>query len=233
MKIRWHIFLILLFICSILIIQASVAYIIKPVDLGSPGFNYGCHPSYDDFIVSTIAANLTSDRTQGDAPFRVKFYDTSYGDYNNRLWDFGDGNTSDEKNPVHIYKEPGKYDVSLTVFSNYTYETSMDEYLNNSRGEFTDYMWHSTDRQLDYISVYERGSGVRQEVPDDWYPDDKKAIKLPSGAEGVLGTASFKGSEITLYNSSNGLLTEMGYQDNLDISGVYNLVKSTPYNSGF
>lgn len=31
------------------------------------------------------------------------------------LWDFGDGNTSSEANPVHLYRESGTYDVTLTV----------------------------------------------------------------------------------------------------------------------
>jgi gliding motility-associated-like protein len=31
------------------------------------------------------------------------------------LWDFGDHNTSGEFEPVHIYTEPGRYDVTLTV----------------------------------------------------------------------------------------------------------------------
>jgi PKD repeat protein len=31
-------------------------------------------------------------------------------------WDFGDGHTSDEKNPSHIYSNPGHYTVTLTVF---------------------------------------------------------------------------------------------------------------------
>lgn len=30
-------------------------------------------------------------------------------------WDFGDGNTSTSKNPVHVYEEPGTYSVSLVV----------------------------------------------------------------------------------------------------------------------
>lgn len=33
-------------------------------------------------------------------------------------WDFGDGQTSDEMNPVHIYQEGGIYDVKLTVTGN-------------------------------------------------------------------------------------------------------------------
>lgn len=33
------------------------------------------------------------------------------------LWDFGDGNTSTEANPIHIYTTAGKYKVTLTAFA--------------------------------------------------------------------------------------------------------------------
>lgn len=33
-----------------------------------------------------------------------------------RMWDFGDGTTSIERNPVHQYTSPGEYTVSLTMF---------------------------------------------------------------------------------------------------------------------
>lgn len=39
------------------------------------------------------------------------------------LWDFGDGETSTESNPTHIYSRPGKYTVSLTVY----YENDTEE----------------------------------------------------------------------------------------------------------
>ena len=34
------------------------------------------------------------------------------------LWDFGDGTTSDKKEPVHAYTMPGVYEVKVTVFFN-------------------------------------------------------------------------------------------------------------------
>jgi PKD repeat protein len=38
------------------------------------------------------------------------------GQVTDLLWDFGDGSTSDEKNPVHVFKNPGQYNVFITLF---------------------------------------------------------------------------------------------------------------------
>ena len=43
-------------------------------------------------------------------------------------WSFGDGETSKEKNPVHLYSEPGSYQVTLTVTDN---EGKTDTYEKN------------------------------------------------------------------------------------------------------
>lgn len=46
----------------------------------------------------------------------VAFRDLSRGTVTKWTWDFGDGTTSDERNPVHEYKKPGQYYVVvLTV----------------------------------------------------------------------------------------------------------------------
>ncbi|RMG81103.1 MAG: PKD domain-containing protein, partial [Bacteroidetes bacterium] len=46
----------------------------------------------------------------------VEFENKSVGGLN-FFWDFGDGGTSDEPNPVHEYAAPGNYEVQLTVTS--------------------------------------------------------------------------------------------------------------------
>ena len=54
--------------------------------------------------------------TAGAAPLSVAFRDAS--DVPSPAawhWEFGDGETSDESNPVHTYLIPGAYDVRLTV----------------------------------------------------------------------------------------------------------------------
>jgi PKD repeat protein len=53
--------------------------------------------------------------TRGNPALTVKFTDASEGEPYGWLWDFGDGQTSDEQNPVHVYWQPGRYSVTLTV----------------------------------------------------------------------------------------------------------------------
>ena len=46
----------------------------------------------------------------------VSFFDMSWPDeINTWMWDFGDGNTSTEQNPVHTYAEEGQYNVVLMI----------------------------------------------------------------------------------------------------------------------
>ena len=52
---------------------------------------------------------------EGLAPFEARFGDVSSGDIVSWLWDFGDGYTSEEQNPTHIYETAGNYTVTLTV----------------------------------------------------------------------------------------------------------------------
>lgn len=57
------------------------------------------------------------DQTEScDGELSVTFtnYSTSIGTLSYK-WSFGDGDTSDQENPTHLYTNPGTYDVSLTV----------------------------------------------------------------------------------------------------------------------
>lgn len=66
-----------------------------------------------------------SSSPSGCENLEVSFSDNSWPRPQSYEWDFGDGNTSSEKDPIHFYEEPGDYDVSLTVgneFGNNTLE---------------------------------------------------------------------------------------------------------------
>ena len=59
------------------------------------------------------AADFTATPTQGTIPLTVKFTDKSSGSPKSWYWDFGDGTTSTERNPSHVYSQNGVYSVGL------------------------------------------------------------------------------------------------------------------------
>ncbi len=61
---------------------------------------------------------FTGTPTSGTVPLTVVFTDASIN-ATSWLWDFGDGNTSEEQNPTNIYNSTGTYTVNLTVTNEY------------------------------------------------------------------------------------------------------------------
>jgi hypothetical protein len=76
-------------------------------------------PAYYEFAaqcgVQPIDADFFANPTSGPFPLNVQFTDSSIGVIDSHLWDFGDGHTSPQANPVHQYTGPGTYTVSLTI----------------------------------------------------------------------------------------------------------------------
>jgi len=66
-------------------------------------------------VYNPVGAGFAAQPTSGVAPLEVAFTNTSTGDYTARQWDFGDGATSTDQNPSHVYAAPGVYTVTLTV----------------------------------------------------------------------------------------------------------------------
>jgi subtilisin-like proprotein convertase family protein len=66
---------------------------------------------------SCCTANFYADTTYGQAPFEVQFVDSTIPMANSWLWEFGDGGTSTEQFPIHVYTEAGTYNVTLTTSS--------------------------------------------------------------------------------------------------------------------
>ncbi|EHQ36135.1 lectin like domain-containing protein [Methanoplanus limicola] len=84
----------------------------------------------------TLSANFTASPLSGAAIRQVNFTDLSTGSPDTWTWDFGDGLTSSEQNPVHNYTSSGKYSVTLTVSED------------GVTGSVT---------ETDYITVYKKG----------------------------------------------------------------------------
>ncbi len=60
--------------------------------------------------------NFSADKTTGCFPLNVNFRDSTNagtGTIASWIWDFGDGNTSTQQNPSHVYTTAGNYSITL------------------------------------------------------------------------------------------------------------------------
>ena len=123
--------------------------------------NDGAQSVSHNIVVEEPVASFTNDSpaTVGSI---VLFADTSTFAVS-WLWDFGDGNTSTQQNPSHIYENAGTYTVSLQINGNIS-NTSSNVTINETVG----YIWQKIDLSstfnviglVPYGSSGESGSGL-------------------------------------------------------------------------
>ncbi len=82
---------------------------------GSHGYDTETKTNYINISGEKPAANFRALPLTGTVPLQVMFYDESTGTITTRLWNFGDGTTSAETDPKHVFQQAGRYTVSLTV----------------------------------------------------------------------------------------------------------------------
>jgi PKD repeat protein len=104
-----------LMLCIVVAVLVSGAYAGCGVDTNpyddDPGPQpNGYFPPSPDFFCNPL---------EGYAPLVVSFTDKSTNIPTNWAWNFGDGYSSNIKNPVHIFQSPGTYSVSLTAGNGY------------------------------------------------------------------------------------------------------------------
>lgn len=94
---------------------------ILPIGTAQPGeYTFDSHQSDFAYRFTPYApgekirpeAKASADVVQGSAPLTVAF--SAEGNLSQK-WDFGDGTTSDESNPTHVYENLGQYTVTLWV----------------------------------------------------------------------------------------------------------------------
>ncbi|MEM6799958.1 MAG: PKD domain-containing protein [Bacteroidota bacterium] len=79
----------------------------------------GCQDTASiEIEVNDIQPNFVFDTRDtidlAEGPGKVRFTDQTL-DAKEWLWDFGTGSSSEERNPIHFFKKPGKYKLSLFV----------------------------------------------------------------------------------------------------------------------
>jgi PKD repeat protein len=74
-----------------------------------------CPATAGILVAGPPAVSFTAQPVTGTAPLTVGFTDQSSGQITGWAWSFGDGQTSNQQNPVHAFTAPGTYQVTLTV----------------------------------------------------------------------------------------------------------------------
>jgi len=108
-------------------------------------------------VGSVPVPGFTQSPASGPAPLAVQFTDESTGTPVAWHWDFGDGETSDEQNPDHVYQQPGIYPVNLTVdnaFGNASLEKQ--DLITVMDGTF-----HTCSLPAEGITLTPESSGIR------------------------------------------------------------------------
>ncbi|NRA07979.1 MAG: agmatine deiminase family protein [Myxococcales bacterium] len=95
-------------------------HVIEMLDSWIAGGGVHCHTN-DQPAASTIGiapmADFSAGSTSGPAPHELQFFDLSSGNPTAWTWNFGDGGSSTEEDPIYAYAAEGTYTVSLTVAS--------------------------------------------------------------------------------------------------------------------
>lgn len=85
---------------------------------------------YDESIIgesSNSGGNIQPSSVNNNVEYQNAVFITSWH------WDFGDGTTSNERNPVHTYENAGEYRVTLTVTTNNGKSSSVTKTINVER----------------------------------------------------------------------------------------------------
>ncbi|NNC96367.1 MAG: PKD domain-containing protein [Chitinophagales bacterium] len=77
---------------------------------------FGCSDSKSEILVmNNPQANIGTPSRDNCINDLVIFYNLSIGQQYTSFWEFGDGNTSTDKNPLHIYSARDSFTVKLTI----------------------------------------------------------------------------------------------------------------------
>lgn len=88
--------------------EATPETVKEPVNTNNKDNNVSVSKVENDHVEAGIIPTVSNEN-----PLQVKF--SNLTEASSYEWDFGDGNTSKQSNPVHTYTEPGSYVIALKV----------------------------------------------------------------------------------------------------------------------
>jgi gliding motility-associated-like protein len=97
---------------------AAGTYPIRLILLDTNFCNQGDWKSLNLGVVANVVARVSTP-SMGCAPYNAFFNNTSLGGHD-YFWDFGDGSTSTEMSPTHLYNNIGTYNIRMIVVDSNT-----------------------------------------------------------------------------------------------------------------
>jgi PKD repeat protein len=144
---------------------------------------------------------------------------------NTYAWDFGDGETSTEQNPVHTYAMSGTYTVKLAVTGDGgTAEATADVEIAASKLEMLTGGKAATDGKSWQFSQ-QAGEGDAVLKATEGLDDIDQAI--PSGMLGLIGISSEYEDEFIFHN--DGSYSHVTVDDSVVVDAVYATIMQLPF----
>lgn len=168
--------------------------------------NQGCSNSishqvevYDnpvaDFTFDTVCQNNVTNFVNLSEPFQ---------EINEWFWDFGDGNTSTESDPVHLYDTAGTYNVILNIQDNHQCSETINKSIWVKHNPITDFSFNTTSNgfcQNDAVQFNDLSETYEGEIIEwQWNFGDGNTSDQESPLHSYLSNGNFQ-IHLTTMNS--------------------------------
>ncbi len=127
-------------------------------------------PKVIEVTINKAVATFTPDPTTGEMPLTINFENASTGS-STYSWDFGNGDTSTEKEPTYIFNQLGTFEVCLKVEGNNCVDKTCDTILVyiNSAFVIPNVFTPNNDGKNDVFSIMGKGiESLHVEIYNRW-----------------------------------------------------------------
>lgn len=195
---------------------SSGNYSVKLTAIGVGGTNTSIRTV--SIIKTAPVAGFTFGGNFNPAPCEINFTNTSV-DANSFLWEFGDGTTSTQVNPSHIYTEGGAFNVKLTA-SNESGSTSITKLVTIQNGALST---NVTFNNPVFTDMYVTMGGITKIIPSKssatFYAVTGTSISYYAYTQGTTESGTLIGITIEWNNIIN--LTGGSINYTLNVSNDY------------
>ena len=181
----------------------------SPSGHGTDNFQFKANDGELDSNNADVAITINSDEagftidvesSNAYAPQRLNFTNTSET-ASSFLWDFGDGNTSSDENPVHTYSNAGTYQISQSIVGPINTDTKTIDYTVNtipsSNAVYTEPKYIFQKAVSDIITVNINALNLASAEIN---------VSLPPGVElysyGLVGTSILEANGVSPYREA-------------------------------